>query len=218
MSLDFTIEGRMKSMTDVQRNWMWQLVFVPNGSIINDVLDRLRKDVFDELITDDALTLRCRSVSIPQRSTETITSDWMGTTQYTQGRPRFGNTLSVEFEETEDQVITEFLYDWQQMIFDIEPGLVGGSSQMINLVGSRRRSLSSTLYLEMFKYDGTKMKKRIKFINAWPQSVGDVLLSYGSNESVKYDVTFQFDFWKLVSIENNRNIFQQNRDVILGRD
>lgn len=221
MSGDFTIEGRMKQLPDIQRSWMWQLVFTPNSSLLNQILGlspvNLRTAVFNRFVLGDdgveALTLRCKSVSIPQRTTEVISSDWMGTTQYTQGRPRFGNTLSVEFEETEDQVITEFLYNWQQLIFDITPalglgsvgtdlatGLQGGSSRQIQLLGSRRRALSTTLYLDMYRYDGVKMKKRIKIINAWPQSVGDSSLSYGQNDSVKYNVTFQFDYWKLDNI------------------
>ncbi|MFW6219522.1 MAG: hypothetical protein ACOCZ5_00175 [bacterium] len=186
---DFTIEGRMKQFQDIQRNWMWQLTLTPPPFLTET-------GGADEGIASD-LKLRCRSISIPTRGNTEIESSWMGMKQFFQGKPEFGNTLSINFEETEDQFLTKVLYQWHQQIFNIESGENGGKSLQITS-GSRKRELSTDLYLEMFKYDGEKMDRRIKFINAWPKTVSDVPMSYDANESVKYDVTFQFDFWRLV--------------------
>ena len=192
---DFTIEGRMKNFQDVQRNWMWQLKFVPPSFLT-------AKGGSDGGTATD-ITLRCRSVSIPSRGNSSIESNWMGMKQFFQGKPEFGNTLSVNLEETEDQFLTRVFYQWHQQIFDIESG--GGKSLQVSAGNaSRKRELSTKLILAMYRYDGILMGNQVVFYNAWPQNVGDVSMSYDSNDAVKYDVTFQFDYWKLMSAQAQR--------------
>jgi hypothetical protein len=52
----------------------------------------------------------------------------------------------------------------------------------------------------MYKYDGSLMQQAIRFYNAWPAAVADVAMDYTGNESVKYSVTFEYDFWTLVQV------------------
>ena len=63
---NFTINGRAFKYPDVQRNFMWQL-FVPGiiGVAPSALLDA------------EDLLVRCRSISIPQRSNEAITSNFI---------------------------------------------------------------------------------------------------------------------------------------------
>ena len=181
---DFTINGRTYKFPDVQRTFMWQL-YVPG---IKRVAPSAWYD-FEDLL------LRCRSISIPQRSNEPITSNFMGTRQFFPGKADpGGGTLSVQFEDTEDMAIQRIMYEWQQNIFNINPDsatTAGKSKQFL------KRRLTRDMWLRLYSYNGAQLPKMIRFHNAWVQNVGDSSLSYEGNESVKYDVTFQYDYWTL---------------------
>jgi len=181
---NFTINGRSYKYPDVQRNFMWQL-FVPG---IISVAPSALLDAEDLLV-------RCRSISIPQRSNEPITSNFMGTRQFFPGRADpGGGTVSVDFEDTEDMAIQRIFYEWQQNIFNINPAsaITAGKSKKV-----LKRLLTKDLYLILYNYAGVPLPKQIRFKNAWVQNVGEVSMSYDGNEAVKYSVTFQYDYWTL---------------------
>ena len=176
---NFTIEGRaIKNFPDVQRTWLWELS-IPQ---INKILPQ---------ITDEIFTLHCRTVSIPGRSNQEMTSNFMGMVQFFPGKPAFPYTVDVQLEETEDQIVHQTMINWMNDIFDVNPGdaLAGQSSF------STKRDGCLDMYLQAYKYDGTTLPSQIKFVNAYPTSIGDVAMDYSSNEQVKFPVTFRYDFW-----------------------
>jgi len=179
---NFTINGRAQKFPDVQKNFMWQLM-IPG---ISQIAPSAMLDVEDLLV-------RCRSISIPQRSNEPLTSYFMGTRQFFPGRADpGGGTVTVDFEDTEDMTISRVLYEWQQVIFNINPEstISAGKSQRL-----LKRRMVKDLYLYMFSYAGVPLPRVIRFKNAWVQQVSEVGLSYDGNEAVKYSVTFQYDYW-----------------------
>lgn len=186
---DFTIEGRrIKKLPDVQKVWLWELVI----SNITDLIDIGASELEDDLI------IRARTASIPGRGIEQITSNFMGMAQLFPGRPTFGRSISVQFEETQEQLISKFLYAWNEALYTVTPGedSAGVSTK------ATKRELTKTMYLNMYASGGTNdkiLEKRIKFWNAWPSTVTDVGLNYTTTDSVKYDCTFSFDFWTLES-------------------
>lgn len=181
--MNLTIEGRAKRLQDIQRNWLWEL-FIP---AISDVTNGIMGDVED-------LVIRARTAVIPSRGNDPITSEFIGMKQYFPGKPNFGSTFSVEIEETEDQIVHKALTEWQNLIFNISPtDPMGGSSQR-----PLKRDVAKDIFLLMYSYNQRVLEKKIRFYNAFIQSVGDVTLSYAGNESVKYPVVFQYDFWELV--------------------
>jgi len=178
---NFTINGRAYKYPDIQRTFMWQL-FIPNLSSV-------------VASGPENLLVRCRSISIPQRSNEAITSNFMGTRQFFPGKADpGGGTVSISFEETEDMVIQNLMYEWQQKIFNTNPDslVTAGKSQR-----PLKRMYVADMFLIMYSYSGIPLRKRIKFHNAWVQQVSEVSLSYDSGEAVKYEVTFQYDYWTL---------------------
>ena len=181
---NFTINGRAYKYPDIQRNFMWQL-FIP--SVIS---------VAPSAILDaEDLLVRCRSISIPQRANEAITSNFMGTRQFFPGKADpGGGTVSVNFEDTEDMAIQRIFYEWQQNIFNINPNspTTAGKSKRL-----AKRFLTKDMFLILYNYAGVPLPKQIRFHNAWVQNVSEVSMSYDGNESVKYDVTFQYDYWTL---------------------
>ena len=180
---NFTIEGRMSEMADIQRNWMWNLL-IPG---IKSVAPQASAETED-------LIVRCRSFSIPPRSNTPTESDFMGMKQYFPGKPTVGGTIQATFEETEDMKIAQIFYEWQQRIFNIspKPDISAGKS-----LGDKKRTLAKDIILAMYSYDGKELPKKIKFTNAWVQAVDAVTLDYSTGAAVQYTVTFQFDFWTL---------------------
>jgi|TARA_Y100000310_G_C20704329_1_gene833636 hypothetical protein len=181
--LNFTIEGRMKTIADIQRNWMWQML-IPG---IIGVAPSALLDMEDLLI-------RCRSISSPPRANTVTQSDWMGMKQFFPGKPDVGGTVAATFEETEDMAVRRIFWDWEQNIFNINPksSLTAGKSRLPN-----KRTMTRDIFLVYYGYNGVPLPKMIRFHNAFPQSVGDVPLDYGAGAAVQYTVTFQYDFWTL---------------------
>lgn len=181
---NFTIEGRMKSLPDVQRNWMWQLLIPGVISVAPTTA----------LLDQEDLIVRCRSISIPPRSNTVTQSDWMGMKQFFPGKPDVGGTVAATFEETEDMAVRKIFWEWEQNLFNVNP-------QSTTTAGKSRRPLKRLLtkdmFLVMYGYDGRQLEKSIRFHNAFVQNVGDVALDYGAGAAVQYTVTFQYDFWTL---------------------
>jgi len=182
--LNFSIEGRMKSLPDVQRNWMWQLL-IPG--IISVAPTTALLDMEDLLI-------RCRSISIPPRSNTVTQSDFMGMKQFFPGKPDVGGVVAATFEETEDMAVRKIFWEWEQNIFNVNPQspLTAGKSRR-----PLKRLLTRDLYLVMYGYNGQPLDKSIRFHNAFVQNVADVALDYGAGAAVQYTVSFQYDFWTL---------------------
>jgi hypothetical protein len=184
---DFHIDKRLGNLPDPQKSFLWELKIPNLNGIVTSIKD-----------TED-LTIRCRSVSIPARGNETIESHFFGMKQKFASKPTFGQTLSVMFEEFEDQLISKALYEWNNKIFDTDrtSAQSGGSKAVMkrNLGGT---GYATDLYLYLYKFDKTKLEKSVRFFNAFPQDVSDISLDYAGGDSIKYNVTFSYDYWNLV--------------------
>jgi len=191
MATNFTIEGRrLANLPDLQKTWMWEWVVMDANKI-------------DSVISDsEDLIIRCRTASIPSRGTEVMESNFMGMKQYFMGKPVIESNISTTFEETEDQKVMHFLYAWRQAMFNVNPVEGGDGIANVGMPGAslfdKKRNLAKTCYLKMYKSEGTLLPYMIKFVNTWPENVDAVSLDYGSNEGVKYNVNWKFDFWQLV--------------------
>jgi len=173
---NFTVDGRMKGLPDIQRAFMFEL-------LIPDIGDWIQDD----------MVVRCKTAVIPSRGNTPIESVFGGMKQYYAGQPLFTSTLTVEIEEHEDQKALQSLYDWQQKIYDVNPNSPRGGAQQ----GGGKADITRDISLKMYKYNGDNMPKSVKFYNAFIENVDDAALGYATNESVKYNVTFRFDYWLL---------------------
>lgn len=171
---NFTIAGRLKNLPDIQKTYMWEL-FIPS---------------IEDLDQDD-MVLRVRNVVIPGRTIQPIESFFMGTKQFHAGRTEYAGTFPTQIEEFEDQKAHSALHSWQQLIYDYDPNSsTAGQSKVVG-----KNEYSRDIVLKMYKNDGIKMDKDIVFYGAWPQNVGDATLDYTASDSVKYEVTWQYDYW-----------------------
>ena len=164
---DFSI-GKIQELGDIQRTYTWELLIPP----IADV-------------TTEDLRIRCRSVSIPGRSQEVITSNFAGMEVHFPGRQKFTQPFNITFEEFADRKIAKALYVWQQSVFDTE--VAGGAGkQAVNVI------------LQLTNYDTSNVQSygKIKLSQAWPESVAEVPLSYAENGAVQYTLALRYDTWK----------------------
>lgn len=179
--LNFTVEGRLGAIKDIQRNFMFEVLISDIGKMTGNA------------ITQEGLVIRTKTCAIPSRGNEEIESFFMGMKQVFPGRPTFANKLAVSIDETEDQIVTKALYAWRQRIFDVDPAsMTAGYSQAAN-----KRAMSTTITLRQYSYDGKKLENDIKFVNAWPSEIGEIELAMTGNEKIAYAVTFTFDYWLL---------------------
>jgi hypothetical protein len=178
---NFHIEGRLKHLPDPQRSFNWEIDIMDGDS----PLDTL-KDVGD-------LKFRVKSINTPQRNIETIDTWFYGLKQSIPGRTTFSNQVNMLIEEGEDQYVLRSIYDWMEKITSVNHKNPFGTL-------SSSKKISKNMYIRMLKYNGDYEPYALKLANVYPLSINDVPLDYMSNESLKYDVAFNFDYWVLEKI------------------
>lgn len=184
------IEGRkIRNFADIQRNFDYEISFKSAHNFI------------DEWEEED-VTLRARTFSLPQRGNEAIESNFGAMKQFFPGKPTFGNTLQVTFEETESQRVQNFLFAWQQRIFDLNRGHAGHSRKRgdnttpyINTADDTTGGICDIVVIKAFRFNGEELDNKYYIYNCWLQNVDDVSIDYSQNEAIKFTATFQFDFW-----------------------
>lgn len=183
MAEGFYIEGRrIRKFADIQRNFDYEITF----SNMTNLLGSNGWDAED-------VTLRVRTFSLPQRGNEPIESNFGAMKQYFPGKPTFGHTMQVQFEETESQRTQNFLFKWQQLIFDIN----AGHSTVNRKRGDNNYAdgICEIATITAYRYNGEALDNKYYIYNMWLQNVDDVTIDYSQNEAVKFNATFQFDFW-----------------------
>jgi hypothetical protein len=190
----FHIDQRLRNLSDPLKSWNFELSFSNISNIVSTVSD------------DEPLIIRCRSASIPSRGNDVMETYFLGMKQVFPGRPTFDNTLNITFEEYEDMLITKTLSEWQNKIFDtnLNSGTAGTAQATGKREGIAGTPYSTIAHLTLYKTHGldagvgNPTDKQIKFVNIWPSSKPAIDLNYTASDTVKYNVTFSFDYWELI--------------------
>jgi hypothetical protein len=181
MAKGIYIEGRtIAAFADIIRTYNHEIQFNNKNGILS------------EHWGDEDFTLRARSFSLPSRGNETIESNFGGMKQFFPGRPTFSNTVQITFEETESQKVQRFLNAWQQRIYNVNTG--HGEYDSKRGTGSKD-GIADTITITSFDNSGEELPNRYFFINAWLQNVEEVSIDYSQSEAVRYQATFQYDFY-----------------------
>ena len=175
--MSFSIDNRAKNLPDVQKQFLFELEMPAIGGV-----------------TEEDMIVRVRSAVIPQRAIEVIESNFMGMKQFFPGRPSFSHTLTVDFEEFEDQKVLTHIYEWFEKITVIDPA---DAQSGVAKKSESKKTFAQDITLRMYSTDGTELDKTIVFYNAYPETLSDSTLGYANNDSVKMNVTFRFDYWLL---------------------
>lgn len=179
------IEGRgIRNFADVQKNYQYEVTFMNAGKLIDGW-------------TEDDVTLRARSFSLPSRGNEVIESNFGAMKQYFPGKPTFSTTTDITFEETESQGVSRFLHAWQQRLFNLYDGHANFSRKRGNAGGTiLQDGVCDLIKITAYRVDNTPEDNKYFFMNAWLQNVAEVNIDYSqASDAVKFVATFQYDFW-----------------------
>lgn len=196
------IEGRrIKSFSDIQRNFNYEITFDSAHTFIPGW------DAED-------VTLRVRTFSVPSRGNEPIESNFGAMKQFFAGKPTFSNTMQITFEETESQKVQSFLHAWQQRIFNINEGHANHERKRgTNGGGISDRGICDVATIKAYRFNNEELENKYYLINTWLQNVDDVSIDYSQNEAIRFNATFQFDFWTYGS---SRPSFGENTNFKFG--
>ena len=178
---NFHIEKRLGSAPDILRNYNWEIHIpvLPAG--------------ITAIATDEDLILRARSVNLPGRTQTPIESYFRGMKQKFAGRADFTGVCSIQFEEMEDQIVYQTMYQWQNLMLDIDPSSPTGGIAKV----SKKREVAKDLIIKMFTFDGKLAPVQVRLINAYPESIDEQNLDMTGNDSLKINVNFSMDFFLL---------------------
>lgn len=175
---NFHIEGRQKGLSDIQRNFMWEV----------DIFDGISPLTIETNIDD--LRFQVKNISTPGRTIETIETWFYGLKQNIPSKTTFSNSITMTLEEREDQFVLNTIYNWMESIQSVDP-------LKWTLLGLGGKLTKKQMLIRMLKYDGTPTKNALELKNVYPTTFPEVNLDYSGNDSVKYDVTFNYDYWLL---------------------
>jgi hypothetical protein len=179
----FFLDSRLKAQGDIQRSYLFELLFPDISKVCTSIKD------------PEALLVRTRTATIPSRGNETIESFFFGQKQLFPGRPVFGNTMNITVEEASDQRILKCFHEWNSKICDMNPDSANAG---VAAVAVKRGGYSIDAFLRTYSYDGTELGKKIQFVNCWIGQIDDTQLDYSTSDSIKYNISLNFDYWKLV--------------------
>lgn len=180
----FHIEDRLKNQPDIIRSYAWEVIIPEIGSVSESAKD------------SEDLVIRARITSIPSRGNEKIESNFVGMKQFFPGKPTFSNTISITFEEFEDQLVGKIMYEWANKIFDIRANSpTGGGAQV-----DKKRDIAKLIIIKQYDYNSQELKLGYKLHNCFIENIEEVTLDYTSNESIKIPITFSYDFFEMLKI------------------
>lgn len=163
---NFGVDSLKTNLTNPQREFLWEvMVPVPIGD--GD---------------SETYSIRAQSSQIPSRDNDPIAIPYKNTAGIVvAGKLKYSHTWQCTFIEGEDHKVFDAIESWQQ---DIVNNVTG--------IGLGDPLYKTDAYLVLQTTAGGTSKK-FKLKGVWPQSLGEVSVSYESTNLVKYTVTFAFD-------------------------
>ena len=157
------------------------------------------------LLIEEDFIIKCRSANIPNKSISTIETSFMGHKKIYPSKAEFSNTVSIEYEENERMTMKRFFDDWQWIIYNPDFNSGGDDRNKTAPFGNAgnqmfdRTDHTADLQLCFYGYNGIGLERNVTFYNCWPKEISEVAVSYaGGSDSIKYNVTFAYDFWELM--------------------
>ena len=148
-----------------QRSYMWEVEF--KGPLV--------------LSSSENLTTLARSVTIPQKSVETISIPFQGERKNFAGMDSSEKTFTVNFLETERSEVIEQFRKW---MFLVRNDLMRGSVDRLLYI--------ATIDVKLKNSKDDKVTSQYRFEESYPISMGEVVLDYSSNDPVSIPITFAY--------------------------
>lgn len=186
----------LKTFGDLQILYKFKLQFSINYTGFSS------KDFYQKSLNSGGLTafnILCKDLSIPQRTIETLNTDYMGWKKYFAGKNDSSGTMTLLFHEHQGGMVTQFKRDWFEAI------------NQTNATGSRRSfaasdnmdNLKATLKIGLLKTDGSDSNIEAYIYGAWPTQDAVLNLSQGASDFMKPSLTIQYD-WSEVKLKGQK--------------
>lgn len=172
----FHINRRIPKDKDILRQYLFEVRIPPPNGLLGEW-------------GEEDFIIRVRTAQIPGRGNTPIQSDFFGMKKFYTGQLNYENTLTVQIEEFDDMKSMFRIEQWNNLIMDMNHRRDSGAAK------ETRADLISDIELVMYKANGFETDARVTFYNTFIQNVNTVPFGYGANESVKYEVVFQYDYW-----------------------
>lgn len=135
----------------------------------------------------DVLMLRCQTANIPGRSVGEILVPFKQSAGIKfPGKLTVSHTWACTFIEGTDKKVFDALYAWDQAVIH----------DKLN-IGGPDTAIKSDIYLRLLDTKGSVCLK-IKLVGCYPQARDDVPVAYEDEDTIKYPVTFSYDYWEEV--------------------
>jgi hypothetical protein len=131
-------------------------------------------------------TVRNMTAVLPSKKNEPLRAVLHRHTFLQAGKTQYNHSFNASFLEARDGSIINTFRNWQGMIN--EPGT--------NLPVPKDQYITTGL-VEIYGADNSIVDRR-QFFGLWVANIGEVQLNGSSDELMKYDVTFAYDFWDYV--------------------
>jgi hypothetical protein len=142
------------------------------------------------------ITAYARSVTFPGRQNSVLTDDYQGWKTHYPGKMDMGENVSISFAERQDGAILRVIQAWQELINSTRPDSVRGSFQY---TGDFKRDLVGTMAVTMLRTDGSQTGMSGWYYNVWPSNRNQVNLDMTSEDFVKPDIEFVYDWTEIYS-------------------
>jgi hypothetical protein len=187
MNGPFHAEAIGAAKQDVQRDWLFIVNIInppfTDSGVNNDI---------DELI------MRAKNFTVPSKTVTTTEVNFYGHTQVMPIEIEYDRTITVTFEESQDQFILRNFSSWLNM-FDIYSTVVMevDNQEDDGMPGSFKSWYKTNIELYMYRYNGKHEGTRITFFNAFPTSMGGGVFGHDSASKITYDISFSYDYYKV---------------------
>ena len=156
--------------SDIQGSWIWE-VEIEGIAGATDVPEQH--------------TFQAQSVTIPEMSLGVVEIPFKSNRTYFRGRDDTDQSLTINFFDTEDHTVYEFLWNWMNNINAFGEDTGGGEN---------KDDYKATIKVRTQGKDEETDTGEWVFKGCWLNSIGSIELDYESDEAMTVEATLQFDF------------------------
>ena len=138
----------------------------------------------------------CNGAVLPPSTITPATVTYMGRALQIPGN-RDAAQLVTNIYNDEDMEIRATIENWMEKINGHKTNQ--RDSAFKTIAGTPDSSYTGTLTVSQLSKDTMMPTRTYQFNNVWPSGTSEIALSWETNEIERYDVTWEFSYWNVVS-------------------
>lgn len=189
---------------DLLKDFLFQVVFQFNSGTPLGAMFSNNLQAYGDI--GDILTLRARSIQLPQKKTELISTHYMGAKRNYPGRTSVDGTVSIKFDEFQDQMLAAAFYEWQNMIynhgFPVRSGVANTNWSGSGAVANFLSMYTATIQVKLFDStlsNESQLPYTWYFYECFPTDNGTTELNMEGNGKVSPTITFNYNTFEMAA-------------------